>query len=74
MAKDQKLELRVACHPGKRQMEVITLAGGSPIASIAFDQEQAEQHARAVIDAIEILQRQKSLLVLPERVSPQSSH
>jgi hypothetical protein len=63
MSKEPERELRVMVHPPKKLVELILLADGLPLGSVQFTQEQAENHARAVIDAIERLQQRRSLIV-----------
>jgi pyridoxal biosynthesis lyase PdxS len=69
MAKEPERMLTVYANPGKQQIEIILLADGSPIGSIIYTQDQAEQHARAVVEAIELVNQRKSSLLLPEKSS-----
>lgn len=69
MAKEPTRELRVMANRNDSEIEVIHLADGLPVCSIKFDQEQAERHARTVIEAIEMLQGQKTSLRLPDKIN-----
>jgi hypothetical protein len=55
MGKPVNAELRVVAHKARQEIEIIYIADGSPVVSIAFNQEQAGQHARTMIEAIETL-------------------
>ncbi len=72
MAKTPVCELRIMANQGRREIEIIHLADGVPVASIKFNQEQAESHARQVIEAIEIINAQRSSLIVPG--SPKALH
>lgn len=55
-------------------IEVVLLADGLPLGSIAYTQEQAESFARQLVEAIEVVnahrsrQPQKPSIILPEAV------
>ncbi|MES2671632.1 MAG: hypothetical protein V4673_14610 [Pseudomonadota bacterium] len=67
MAKKPVRELRVMANKAQGKIEIIHLADGLPVCSIEFNQEQAEAHARVLIDAIEMINGPKSSLILPDQ-------
>jgi hypothetical protein len=67
MPKEPERELRVMVNQGRREIDLVLLADGHPLGSIRFTQEQAENHARAVIEAIEMVNAAKSSIILPGR-------
>lgn len=53
-----------------KQVELLTLVNGHPIAAIGFDAEQAQQHAQAVLDARRIITHEaKPSLILPPSIN-----
>jgi hypothetical protein len=70
MPKEPERELRICANKQKGRIEIILLADGSPIGSVNFSQEQAEQHTRLLITAIEMLNDGKSKLILPGELRP----
>ena len=61
-------ELRTVAHKSSNTVEIVLIQDGHPIGSVCYTQEQAEQHARQVVEAIEIVNANKSKLILPERI------
>lgn len=74
MAKEPARELRIFANQQTGTIEIVVLADGSPVTSIAYTQEEAESHARQVIAAIEHVAAGKSRLILPEKVGPTPWH
>lgn len=69
MPKAPEREMRVLVNKAARRIEVVMLSDGSPVGECNFTQEQAEHHARVLIDAIEMLNAGKPGLILPDKLN-----
>jgi hypothetical protein len=69
MLKAPTREMRVYANRNAKKIEVILLADGLPLGSILWTEEEATQHARAVIEAIELVRGAKPSLILPENTA-----
>lgn len=64
--------LNVYANKAERKIELRLLENGHPVYTIQLDQSQAENHARALIAAIELINAAKPKIIIPENVSKAS--
>jgi len=65
-------QINVYANKATRRIELRLIERGHPVYTIEWDQAAAENHARAVIAAIEIVNAAKPKIIIPENVAKPS--
>lgn len=65
MTKAPEREIRVLANKAEGRIEIVCLSDGAKVYDINFTEEQAVQHARALVDAIEMVRAGKPKIILP---------
>lgn len=68
MSRKPERELRYYVNQSTGIVEIVLLADGSPLGSIAYDQDQATRFCKGLVEAIETLNKRKIGLLVPEKV------